>query len=152
MDVVSSEVRSRMMASIRGGNTKPERVLRSILHALGFRFRIHRKDLPGRPDIVLPKHKLAILVHGCFWHRHTGCRYAYNPKSNKMFWQQKFRSNVVRDRRVLSDLHANGWRTLVIWECDLRSASRVAILIKRLARAVRSKVKHAEIPRRATNV
>src|ERR1700757_2748228 len=111
MDVVTPAIRSRMMATIRGSNTSPERAIRALLHSLGYRFRLHRKDLPGRPDIVLPRHRLAILVHGCFWHQHAGCRYATSPQSNKKFWRDKLGGNVRRDRRVLENLHALKWRT-----------------------------------------
>lgn len=146
MDIVAPTVRSRMMASIKGANTTPELAVRSLLHSLGFRFRLHRKDLPGRPDIVLPRHNLAILVHGCFWHRHAGCRYAYSPQSNKEFWRKKLHANFLRDRRVLDDLQKLGWRTLIVWECHLRIDANTATLPRRLERAVRSKVKYAEIP------
>jgi DNA mismatch endonuclease, patch repair protein len=120
MDIVTPQIRSRMMASIRGSNTSPELVVRRLLHSLGFRFRLHRKDLPGRPDIILPKYRLAVFVHGCFWHQHAGCRYAYSPKSNKKFWRDKLDGNALRDQRVLAGLHSLGWRTLVVWECHLK--------------------------------
>jgi DNA mismatch endonuclease (patch repair protein) len=149
MDVVSRHTRSRMMASIRGSNTKPERIVRSLLHSCGFRFRLHRKDLPGRPDIVLPRYGLAILVHGCFWHRHADCRYAYSPRSNRRFWSKRLSDNAKRDERVLSSLHSLGWRTLIVWECHLKGDTTVSALARELARAVRSNVPHAEIPKRA---
>ena len=138
------------MASIRGSNTSPERAIRVLLHSLGYRFRLHRKDLPGRPDIVLPRHQLAILVHGCFWHQHTGCRYATVPQSNKKFWREKLRGNVQRDSRVLENLSVLGWRTLVIWECNLKSESTKQRLTQRLDRAVKSRARHAEVPRQPT--
>lgn len=146
MDVVSSAARSRMMSSIRAANTAPEIAVRSMLHSLGFRFRLHRRDLPGRPDIVLPKHQLAVLVHGCFWHQHRGCRYAYSPKSNKSFWRKKLRGNALRDRRVLKQLEELGWRTITVWECLVRRQSNTSMLLKNLKRAVLSKATHIEFP------
>ena len=104
MDRISKEHRSWNMSRIKGKNTKPEIIVRKMLHRMGYRFRIHRKDLPGRPDIVLPKHKTVIFVHGCFWHRHKDCKYAYNPKSRVEFWQKKFRDNVNRFKTVEKSL------------------------------------------------
>ena len=121
MDIVTREQRSRMMSGIRGKNTKPELLLRSALHALGFRFRIQRKDLPGKPDIVLPKYKTIIFVHGCFWHRHPGCKYAYTPKSNVEFWTNKLEGNVTRDRLTEKALEEMGWRVLIVWECEIKT-------------------------------
>jgi DNA mismatch endonuclease (patch repair protein) len=120
-DVVSSEKRCRMMSGIRGKDTKPELAVRRYLHSRGYRFRLHRKDLPGRPDIVLPKYNAAIFVHGCFWHRHKDCRFAYNPKSKIEFWQAKFAGNVKRDEEARQALLDLGWRVMLIWECGLRS-------------------------------
>lgn len=124
-----------MMSGIRGANTKPERVVRSFLHGRGLRFRLHRKDLPGRPDIVLPKFRTVVFVHGCFWHRHPGCRLAYQPKSNREFWAGKFEQNVARDARRFTQLEAIGWRVLVIWECqvtDRPTLERLANTIRRV--------------------
>ena len=98
-DILSKERRSWNMSRIRGSDTKPELLVRSLLHRMGYRFRLHRKDLPGRPDIVLPKYRTVIFVHGCFWHRHKGCKYAYTPKSRTDFWQNKFQGTVERDKR-----------------------------------------------------
>jgi DNA mismatch endonuclease (patch repair protein) len=120
VDVVSPKVRSRMMAGIRGQNTAPELAVRKMLHAMGYRFRLHRRDLPGSPDIVLPKYKTAIQVHGCYWHRHPGCRYASTPSSNVEFWLKKFDENVARDQRQQAELELLGWRVVVIWECETR--------------------------------
>lgn len=106
------------MSRIRGKDTTPEVAVRSALHRLGYRFRLHRRDLPGRPDIVLPKHGTVIFVHGCFWHRHARCRYAYTPKSRVEFWQRKFQQNVERDRRVQRELRRLGWKVIVVWECE----------------------------------
>ena len=118
-----SEVRSRNMAAIRGKDTAPELAIRRILHAMGLRFRLHRKDLPGRPDIVLPKHRTVVFVHGCFWHRHENCRHTTTPKTRQEFWQTKFAANVERDRRNQTDLQQLGWRVIVVWECELRQPS-----------------------------
>lgn len=117
-----------MMSGIRGGNTRPELVVRSWLHRNGYRFRLHRKDLPGSPDIVLPSRKIAIFVHGCFWHRHPGCRLSYTPKSNVERWQAKFDENVERDKRQQAALQALGWTAIVIWECEVRNGTYCASL------------------------
>ena len=111
-----------MMSGIRGKNTQPELAVRRYLHAHGFRFRLHRRDLPGKPDVVLPKYRTAVFVHGCYWHRHEGCKYATTPSSNREFWQRKFRENVERDQRNQTQLAAAGWHVLVIWECQTHPA------------------------------
>lgn len=116
---VISPVRSRTMAAIPGKNTSPELAVRRMLHSMGLRFRLHRKDLPGSPDIVLSKHRTVVFVHGCFWHRHEGCRYTTNPKTRQPFWFNKFNANVERDRRSTADLERLGWRVLVVWQCEL---------------------------------
>ena len=121
VDVVDAATRSRMMAGIRGSNTKPEITLRRALHAQGLRFRLHGGHLPGRPDIVLPKWRAVILVHGCFWHRHTGCRYATTPATRPEFWNEKFGKNIERDARNVRDLAEAGWRVAIVWECEIRS-------------------------------
>jgi DNA mismatch endonuclease (patch repair protein) len=118
-----SKERSALMAKVRGKNTTPEIKVRKILHAMGLRFRLHRRDLPGSPDIVLPRHKIAIFVHGCFWHRHDSCRLATSPKTRKDFWQGKFDANLSRDRRNEAALRASGWTTATIWECETKKAS-----------------------------
>lgn len=109
-----------MMAGIRGRDTRPELVLRRGLHARGLRFRLHRKDLPGSPDLVFPGHRVAVFVHGCFWHRHESCRYATIPKSRADFWQAKFNMNVERDRRVQKALLEDAWSVAIVWECILK--------------------------------
>lgn len=119
-DVLSPEQRHRNMSGVRGRDTKPERLVRSVLHQLGYRFRLHRRDLPGRPDIVLPRFGAVIFVHGCFWHRHLGCRYTTTPTTRAEFWQRKFDENVERDRRTLNALGEAGWRILCVWECETR--------------------------------
>lgn len=118
VDRLTPERRSWNMSRIRGRDTKPELVVRKLLHEMGYRFRLHRADLPGRPDIVLPRHKTVVFVHGCYWHRHPGCRFAYTPKSRQGFWNAKFASNVARDQRNQFDLTDAGWRVVVIWECQ----------------------------------
>lgn len=118
VDVVDKKTRSRMMSGIRGKNTKPEIIVRKALHAAGYRFRLHRKDLPGKPDIVLPKYKTVIFVHGCFWHKHD-CRYFKWPKTRPDFWREKIEGNVERDRLAYEKLEEMGWRVKVVWECEL---------------------------------
>ena len=128
-DILTKEKRSWNMSRIRNKNTRPEIVVRSLLHCIGYRFRLHRKDLPGNPDIVLPKYKTIIFVHGCFWHRHKNCKYAYTPKSRVDFWQKKFLGNIERDCKHKKELKKLGWKVLVIWECETTDA---LILSKRL--------------------
>jgi len=120
MRIPTTPQRSRMMSSIRGKNTWPERALRSRLFARGFRYRLHVRKLPGSPDLVFPKHKAVIFVHGCFWHRHEGCRYTTTPKTNEQFWRHKFQENVNRDRQHVDILLNLGWRVAIIWECALK--------------------------------
>jgi DNA mismatch endonuclease, patch repair protein len=120
-DVHTPEQRSRNMAAIRGGDTKPEMRVRSLLHALGYRFRLHRKDLPGKPDIVLPKYRTVIFVHGCFWHCHD-CRYGrVVPATRAEFWSRKRAGNVERDKRQRAALESGGWKVITLWECEMRS-------------------------------
>lgn len=114
--------RSAAMSRIRGKNTKPELVVRRLAHALGYRFRLHRRDLPGAPDLTFPRRRTVVFVHGCFWHRHPGCRFAYVPKENAEFWRNKFEANIRRDRRALRELREEGWDALVLWECELSDA------------------------------
>lgn len=113
------------MARIRGKDTKPELLVRSLLHGMGYRFRLHRKDLPGKPDIVLPKYESVVLVHGCFWHRHKGCQYAYMPKTRVSFWKKKFKENIDRDKNNLSQLEELGWNVLTVWECETRDLQKL---------------------------
>lgn len=123
IDVVSKATRSRMMAGIRGKDTHPEMIVRSYLHRHGFRYRLHLRNLPGKPDLVLPKYDLVILVHGCFWHRHSNCAKASTPTSNIDAWSKKFLENIERDRKILRKLRSAGWRVFVIWECGLKTNS-----------------------------
>ncbi|AYM92572.1 MULTISPECIES: very short patch repair endonuclease [Serratia] len=120
MDIVDRKARSRMMSGIKGKDTQPELIIRGFLHAQGFRYRLHVSSLPGKPDIVLLRYKLCIFVHGCFWHRHDGCRYATKPKTRTEFWMKKFAANRQRDIQVKMQLHASGWRVFEIWECGFR--------------------------------
>ncbi|PQZ47253.1 very short patch repair endonuclease [Ochrobactrum sp. MYb15] len=132
-DIVNQQTRSRMMAGIKGKNTKPELLLRRALHARGFRFRIHSSKVPGRPDIVLPKHRAVIFVHGCFWHRHEGCRYATSPKTRHEFWQAKFEANIARDTAVRTALLNDAWRVATVWECAVRKSTDIAVTVDLIA-------------------
>lgn len=123
VDIVDMATRSRMMSGIRGKDTQPELAARRYLHSRGLRYRLNVKELPGKPDLVFPKYSVAVFVHGCFWHRHSGCRYASIPSNNKEFWQAKFESNVQRDKINARKLRALGWRVLVVWECRLDESS-----------------------------
>ena len=126
MDIVDKQTRSRMMAGIRGKDTKPELALRRALHARGFRYRLHAKHVRGRPDLVFPKHHAVVFMHGCFWHRHNGCRYTSTPSTRPEFWQAKFEANVARDATVRAALLESGWRVATVWECALRKPDKVA--------------------------
>ena len=128
MDCLTPEQRKRNMSAIKGRDTKPEILLRKLLHSLGYRFRIQRKDLPGRPDIVLPRYKTAIFVNGCFWHRHEGCKLASTPSTNSDFWQKKFAANVERDTRNYAALKALGWHVVIIWECEVKEILRSKVI------------------------
>ena len=128
MDKHTPEQRHRNMSAVKGKDTKPELLVRKLLHALGYRFRIQRKGLPGRPDIVLPRYKTAIFVNGCFWHRHEGCKYASTPSTNSEFWEKKFTANVERDARNYAALKEQGWNVIVIWECEIKEILRSRII------------------------
>lgn len=134
-DTITSERRSWNMSRIRGRDTQPELQLRSLLHRAGFRFRLHEKKLPGRPDIILPRYRTVIFVHGCFWHRHSGCRNATTPSTRREFWQEKFDGNVGRDARNRSDLEAAGWTVLTVWECELKANAEG--VVRRLSHELR---------------
>lgn len=144
-DIIDSRTRSRMMAGIRGKDTGPELTLRKALHARGFRFRLHAKGLPGRPDVVLRKHHAVIFVHGCFWHRHAGCRYTTTPATRQAFWEAKFEANIARDQRVREALLANGWRVAVVWGCALRKPEDVSAAGDMLAAWLRGVGQESEI-------
>lgn len=137
-DVVIPEVRSRMMSGIRGKNTRPEKTVRSGLFSAGFRFRLHRRDLPGKPDLVLAKWKAVVFINGCFWHAHKNCRFFRVPANRRAFWQQKLETNRSRDARATSALAEAGWNVITVWECALRADS-VATL-KHLQDVIESRV------------
>ncbi len=128
MDVHSPEQRSFNMSRIRSRNTRPEMIVRKWLWANGYRYRLHRKDLPGKPDIVLSKYRTVIFVHGCFWHRH-GCRYTTVPSSRKEFWEKKFESNVQRDITNRKNLEKAGWNVLILWECEIKNSEKFKEII-----------------------
>lgn len=144
-DIVDKQTRSRMMAGIKGKDTKPELVLRRALHARGFRYRLHSKTVPGRPDLVFPKHHAIVFVHGCFWHRHEGCRYTTTPSTRPEFWQAKFDANVARDRSVHDQLLDAGWRVATVWECALRRPEKTALAANLLAAWLRSSAAEIQI-------
>ncbi len=125
-DTVDPAKRSEIMSRVPSRDTKPELIVRRIAHRLGFRYRLHRKDLPGSPDIVFPKHRSVVFVHGCFWHRHPGCKYASNPATRAEYWERKFRDNVARDARNEALLRELGWRVMVIWGCETKDREAVA--------------------------
>jgi len=139
MDRITPEHRSWNMSRIRGRDTAPEKRVRSLLHRHGFRFSLRRKDLPGKPDIVLPARHAVVFVHGCFWHQHEGCRNASMPSTRRPFWEAKLKGNVARDRRIGEELRSLGWRVMTVWECELADEDCVA---RRLARAL-AKERHA---------
>lgn len=143
-DRVSPGKRSRMMAGIRAKDTKPEMVVRRLLHRAGFRYGLHRRDLPGRPDLTLPKLRAVVFVHGCFWHAHQGCKYAATPKSRREFWTEKFQSNRRRDADAVRLLISDGWRVAVVWECLLRRSPESALTS--LSAFLRSDQEYAEFP------
>jgi DNA mismatch endonuclease (patch repair protein) len=122
------------MGRIRGRDTTPERAVRSELHRLGLRFRLHAPALPGRPDIVMPRWKTVVFVHGCFWHRHKGCRFAYMPKSRIDFWSSKFSDTVARDQRLTAKLEQSGWRVIMVWECETSDREKLGTALARLFR------------------
>ena len=131
-DIISKKKRSWNMSRIKSKDTKPELIVRSLLHRMGYRFRLYRKNLPGKPDIVLPKYGTAIFVHGCFWHRHPNCKYAYMPKSRIGFWRNKFEENTVRDKKKHSELKKSGWKVIIIWECEIHNMDKLHCKLKRL--------------------
>ena len=127
MDRVTKAKRSEMMSNVRTKGTKPELMVRSLLHRLGFRFRLHRKDLPGKPDVVLPKYKTVVFVHGCCWHSHSCPKGQKRPEQNKDFGNKKIEDNVARDQRHREELEANGWTVLTIWDCELKDLESVRL-------------------------
>ncbi len=145
MDNVDKNTRSRIMASVHRRDTTPEMVLRRGLHRNGFRYRIDVRYLPGSPDLVFPKHRAVVFVHGCFWHRHD-CRATTTPKTNKVFWKGKFAANLARDRKVIDDLLSMGWRVCIVWECHLRTEKMASRAISSVGRWLCSKRTRMEIP------
>ena len=129
--------RSENMRRIRSSNTQPELILRGALHASGLRYRLHRNDLPGKPDIVFVRPRVAVFVHGCFWHRHAGCRRCTRPRTNTSYWDRKFLLNVARDDRVTRELRDAGWAVEIVWECDVRKSA--APIVRRIGRLLRKK-------------
>ncbi len=126
VDTVTPQVRSRIMAQVKSKNTKPEMTVRRLLHGLGYRYRLHRKDLPGKPDLVFPSRRKAVFINGCFWHGHVNCDKARLPSSNRDYWQTKLRRNRERDERNLALLQESGWGTMVVWECELADLDAVS--------------------------
>jgi len=120
-DKFSPNERSAIMAAVRSSNTTPERIVRSALHRLGYRYRLHDRHLPGKPDLSFPSRRVALFVHGCFWHRHPGCRRASTPVARQNYWLAKFERNVTRDSKTQQTLEQQGWRVIVVWECQLRT-------------------------------
>lgn len=153
-DIVDTETRSRMMASVRSKDTKPEREIRKRLFAIGFRYALHRQDLPGKPDLVLPKYSAVVFVHGCFWHNHGCCR-SKLPDTRHQWWKVKLEGNRKRDSRAISELQNLGWRVLVIWECSIRKAASereraLDRIADRAAKFLLSDRQKLEIPRTPT--
>jgi DNA mismatch endonuclease, patch repair protein len=139
VDTLSPAERSARMARIRSGNTMPELFLRKELHRLGLRYRLHRRDLPGKPDLVFPRYKAVVFLHGCFWHRHGGCKIASTPKSNTELWVSKFERNMSRDARVAMELRALGWKVVVAWECEANNPRKAEQTARRVAREITKK-------------
>ena len=123
--------RSDIMRAVKRANTAPEIIVRQVLHALGIRFRLHRRDLPGSPDVVLPRFRTVIFVHGCFWHRHPDCRYTTTPKTRQEYWLPKFAANIERDLRKEAQLQALGWRVLLVWECETKQLEELTLRLRR---------------------
>ncbi len=135
MDTLSKVARSRNMAAIKNKNTLPELLLRKYLHSLGYRYSLHKKNFPGKPDIFLRKYSVVLFVHGCFWHQHKGCKNSGNPKSNRKFWYPKLKANVERDERSRKALRKLGYKVIVVWECEINKKSWV-IIENRIKRAL----------------
>jgi DNA mismatch endonuclease (patch repair protein) len=130
-DVYSKKKRSWIMSQVRDRDTEPELLVRSLIHGMGYRFRLHVRDLPGNPDIVLPRHEKVVFVHGCFWHGHKGCKRAARPSANKKFWEKKLSGNVERDKKKVRELRKLGWKVLVVWQCELRNLDKLTAKLER---------------------
>ncbi|WP_281069269.1 very short patch repair endonuclease [Rhizobium leguminosarum] len=147
-DIVDKQTRSRMMAGIKGKDTKPELMLRKALHARGFRFRLHAEDVPGRPDLVFAKHQAVVFVHGCFWHRHSDCRYATTPSTRPDFWRGKFDANIARDGAVVEALLDRRWRVATVWECALRKPDTIQVTVDSVCKWLLSDSRRLEVGER----
>ena len=130
-DFFTKEKRSWIMSRVKGRDTKPEILVRSVIHRMGYRFRVHRSDLPGNPDIVLPRHGKIIFVHGCFWHGHKRCPRSKRPTTNKSFWNEKLNKNIDRDKRQQKEIKNMGWKVLVVWQCEIRKPSKLLEKLER---------------------
>ena len=142
-DVHTKKQRSKNMAAIRSKNTKPEITVRKTMYKMGLRYRLHRKDLPGKPDIVLGPVKLALFVNGCFWHRHVNCKYAYNPKTRKNFWNKKFTDTIKRDIKNNIELEKLGWKSVVIWECETQDLDSLRDQILKIIKLYKIKISNS---------
>lgn len=129
-DKLTTEQRAKNMAAVKGKNTSPELRVRQMLHSIGYRFRLHRKDLSGKPDIVLPKYKTCIFIHGCFWHQHPQCKRATIPENNRSFWLTKFKKNRIRYEVIQNELEESGWKVCIIWECETKSAEKLEAALR----------------------
>lgn len=145
MDKITPETRSRNMSKIKGKNTKPEKYIRGLLYHAGFRYRINYKLLPGTPDIFLRKYRTVIFINGCFWHRHMDCRYATTPKSNTEFWENKFRRNVERDKRVYEKLKEEGYKVLVVWEYTINQMVKISAFEEEIMKAVMKDIRNESL-------
>lgn len=146
MDKLTRDKRSWNMSRVRSKNTKPELLVRASLHRMGYRFRLHVRQLPGIPDVVLPRYKALIFVHGCFWHGHSNCKGGNIPKTRAQFWQNKIFENVSRDKRVYSELQETGWRIAVVWECTLKNKEATTNAFRNLDKWIQSGLGNLELP------
>ncbi|MCK5708099.1 MAG: DNA mismatch endonuclease Vsr [Candidatus Aureabacteria bacterium] len=146
MDHLSKNKRSWNMSRIRSTNTKPEMIVRKVAHSLGFRYSLHRKDLPGKPDLVLKKHKTVIFVHGCFWHQHKNCKRANVPKSNFEYWEAKLNRNIERDKKNKRELKKLGWKIIIIWECETKNTEKLIKKISKIYYLMHSSSKSSKQP------
>ncbi len=145
MDVVSPEKRSQIMSAVKSKDTKAEILVRHYLWSQGFRYRIHRKDLPGKPDISIAKYKLAIFIHGCFWHGHEGCSRGRLPKTKLEYWEPKIRDNRNRDLRVQAELMRSGWASIIVWDCQLRTKTSISSTLESITKSIESRISEANI-------
>ena len=137
MDIYSSRKRSIIMSKISGKNTKPEMIVRKYLHSLGYRYSLHRKDLPGKPDLVLSKYNTVIFINGCFWHSHKNCKASALPTSNKKFWEKKISDNILRDKKYIRELRSKGWKVIIVWQCQLKNQIVQQKTIKRIIKGIK---------------